>query len=116
VFLSSHLLAEIEALCTRVGVVDRGRLVLQDELSAVRAATGRVEVRTPDGPLAARMLGGRVEGADGDRLLVRTDDAAALNSELVGGGVRVSGLAPERRTLEDAVLAVTSAGSDRVAS
>ena len=34
VLLSSHLLAEIEALCTRVGVLDRGRLVVQDDLSA----------------------------------------------------------------------------------
>jgi ABC-type multidrug transport system ATPase subunit len=116
VFLSSHLLAEIEALCTRVGVVDRGRLVLQDELSVVQAPTGRVEVRTADGPLAARLLGARVEDVQDDRLLVRTADAAALNAELVTGGVRVAGLAPERRTLEDAVVAVTSAGSDRVAS
>src|SRR3954452_3575019 len=37
VFLSSHMLGEIDALCTRVGVMDRGRLVVQDELSALRA-------------------------------------------------------------------------------
>ena len=45
VFLSSHLLAEIEQMCTRVGVLDRGRLVLQDELAELRGPTGRVEVR-----------------------------------------------------------------------
>ena len=32
IFLSSHLLAEVEQMCTRVGVLDRGRLVLQEEL------------------------------------------------------------------------------------
>ena len=38
VFLSSHLLAEVDALCTRVGVMDRGRLVVQDDLDdAARA-------------------------------------------------------------------------------
>ena len=48
IFLSSHLLAEVEHLCRRVGVVDRGRLVLQDSLVALRAPTGSVVVRTPD--------------------------------------------------------------------
>ena len=48
VFLSSHLLAEIEQMCTRVGVLDRGRLVLQDELAELQRPTGRVEVHTPD--------------------------------------------------------------------
>ena len=115
VFLSSHLLAEVEALCTRVGVLDRGRLVLQDELAAVRAATGRVEIRTPDIALAARLLDGRIEGSAGDRFFVR-GSAAQLNVELVAAGVRVAGLAPERRTLEDAVLELTGAGSDRIGS
>ena len=61
VFLSSHLLAEVEALCTRVGVLDRGRLVVQDELAALQAPTGRVLVRTPDAATAAGLLDGRVE-------------------------------------------------------
>jgi ABC-2 type transport system ATP-binding protein len=115
VFLSSHLLTEIEALCTRVWVVDRGRLVLQDDLAAVRADTGNIEVRTPDLALASRLLGSRVVTAEGDRL-VASGRASELNAELVLGGVRVELLAPERRTLEDAVLALTSEGSDRVAS
>ena len=38
VFVSSHLLTEVEQLCTRVGVLDRGRLVLQDELATLRGA------------------------------------------------------------------------------
>jgi len=113
VFLSSHLLAEIEALCTRVGVLDRGRLVAQDELSALRAPTGRLQVRTPDVAAAGRLLGRRLELVEADTLLVRSDDPAALNAELVGAGLRVSGLQPERRTLEDAVLEMTSDSSDK---
>ena len=61
VFLSSHLLAEVEQLCDRVGVLDRGRLVVQDRLDALRGPTGRLRVRTPDvdaGALAARRPGG----------------------------------------------------------
>lgn len=110
VFLSSHLLAEIEQMCTRVGVLDRGRLVLQDDLDALRGPTGRVEVSTPDAARAVSVLpSGLVEHRDGDRLLVRHPDAAALNAELVAAGVRVVHLSAERRRLEDVVLAATTA-------
>ena len=61
VFLSSHLLAEIDAFCTRVGVMDRGRLVLQDELAALREPTGRVVIGTPTPDQAVAILDGRVE-------------------------------------------------------
>ena len=115
VFLSSHLLAEVEALCTRVGVLDRGRLVLQDDLATLRAPTGRVEVRTPQAQRAAGLLGAAAEVTGHDRLLVRSGDPAGLNAVLVREGVPVTGLAPERRTLEDAVLEVTTDSSDRAA-
>ena len=115
VFLSSHLLSEVEALCTRIAVLDRGSMVLQDELSAFRALTGLVEVRTPDLNRAAALLGDRIGGRLPDGLLVRHDDPAQLNAELVGAGVRVVALHAQRRSLEAAVLAATGAGSDRVA-
>ncbi len=113
VLLSSHLLAEIEQVCTRVGVLDRGRLVLQDELAALSGPTGRTEVHTPDADLAHGLLDGLVEEHEGGRLLVRAPDAAQLNARLVAGGVRVSLLAPEHRRLEDVVLAATTTGADR---
>jgi ABC-type multidrug transport system ATPase subunit len=115
VFLSSHLLAEVEQLCDRVGVLDRGRLVVQDRLDALRGPTGRLHVRTPDVEEARALLDGQVEQVDAHELLVRHDDPAELNRLLVQGGVRVELLAPERRTLEDVVLDATRAGSDRVA-
>jgi len=46
--------------------------------------------------------------------VVRTDDPASLNARLVSAGVRVRALQPERHTLEDTVLALTSDGSDRI--
>ena len=114
IFLSSHLLAEVEQMCTRVGVVDRGRLVMQDRLDALQRLTGRVRVRTPDIGRARALLDGQVEADDDDSLLIRVADAADLNRRLVEGGVRVTELAPERLALEDIVLAATSAGSDRM--
>ena len=114
VFLSSHLLGEVEQMCTRVGVLDRGKLVLQDDLETLRKPTGRTVIRTPDAASAVALLDGRVEMREGDRLVVRGADAAGLNALLVGRGVRISELGPERRTLEEVVLDVTSSGSDRV--
>ena len=114
VFLSSHLLAEVELLCTRVGVLDRGRLVLQEDLADLRAPTGRIIVETPDAARAVALLDGRVEGRSGTRLVVRHDDPAALNERLVREGVRVTAMNAQRRTLEEVVLAVTGAGSDQV--
>ena len=113
VFLSSHLLGEIEQLCTRVGVLDRGRLVLQAELEELRRPTGRVEVHTPDVEQVRRLLDGVVEEYDGQRLLVREPDPAALNARLVQAGIRVTRFGAERHTLEEVVLAATSESADR---
>jgi ABC-type multidrug transport system ATPase subunit len=114
VFLSSHLLAEVELLCTRVGVLDSGRLVLQDDLATLRTPTGQIMVDTPDADRAAALLDGQVEQRDGQQLLVRSADPAALNARLVGAGLRVSAIGPHQRTLEEIVLSVTGTGSDQI--
>jgi ABC-2 type transport system ATP-binding protein len=112
VLVSSHLLAEVEQLCTRVGVLDRGRLVVQDELAALTAPTGRTVVETTDPQRARQVLDGRVEGVDGHRLVVRAADPAALTALLVAAGVPVHGLTAERRGLEQVVLDATSGSGD----
>jgi ABC-type multidrug transport system ATPase subunit len=113
VFLSSHQLAEVEQLCSRVGVLDRGKLVVQDDLSVLRGPTGRVVLRSPDAGQVASLLDGQVIKRDGDRLIIADGDAAAVNAKLVGAGLRVTEIGPERRSLEELVLSVTSSGSDR---
>nr|BFE60388.1 ABC transporter ATP-binding protein [Dactylosporangium thailandense] len=112
--LSSHLLAEIEQLCTWVGIMDRGRLVGQDELAALRVPTGRVVLESPDADRVVALLDGRVADRDGDRLAIAHPDAAALNAQLVAAGLRVAEIAAERRTLEQVVLERTGAGTDRM--
>ena len=114
IFLSSHQLSEVEQLCSRVGVVDRGRLVLQDDLARLQAPTGRVLVRSPEPGRVAAALDGEVTSRDGDTLLVAAPDAAALNARLVGAGIPVSEISAERRSLEDLVLSLTTASADRV--
>jgi len=116
VFLSSHLLSEVEALCTRIGVLDRGRMVLQGDLEQFQELTGLVEVRTPDVRRAAGLLGPSVAGVFEGGLHVTHDDPAALNAALVHAGVRVHALHAQRRSLESAVLGATGDSSDKVAS
>jgi ABC-type multidrug transport system ATPase subunit len=114
VFLSSHLLAEVEQLCTRVGVLDRGRLVLQDELARLTAPTGATVVDTPAADRVRAVLDGRVLGVEGSRVVVRGADPAEVNALLVGAGVPVTGLALQRPTLEEVVLAAAGTSADRV--
>jgi ABC-2 type transport system ATP-binding protein len=114
VFLSSHLLAEVEQLCTRVGVLDRGRLVLQDQLATLTAPTGSTVVHTPVPDRVRATLDGRVTAIDGERVVVRGADPAEVNALLVGAGVPVTGLAVERPTLEEVVLAAARTSADRL--
>jgi ABC-2 type transport system ATP-binding protein len=114
IFLSSHLLAEVEQLCTRVGIVDRGRLVAQAALADLRGDTGRTVVRVDDPSRAVALLDGRVVGREGDRLLLRDTTVAEVTTRLVQAQIAVLEAAPERRSLEDVVLSLTSHGSDRV--
>ncbi len=107
IFLSSHLLAEIEQMSTRVGVLDRGRLVLQEDMTTIRADTGLVRVHTPDVGEAIALLDGRVQHRGPAEVVVRAEDTAALNARLVAAGVRVTGLEPVRRTLEQVVMEAT---------
>jgi ABC-type multidrug transport system ATPase subunit len=113
VFLSSHLLAEVELVCTSAAIVDRGRLVAQDRVDALLVPTGRVLVTTPDvgraADLAAALPGVRLGERRPDRLAVHLDGTPpeALNRRLVDGGVRVQELVVERPTLEDVFLRLT---------
>jgi ABC-type multidrug transport system ATPase subunit len=118
VFLSSHLLAEVELVCSRAAIVDNGRLVAQDRVEALLGPTGRVLVTTPDvgaaAELAAALPGVRLGERRPGRLAVHLDGTApeALNRRLVDGGVRVRELVVERPTLEDVFLRLTGKAPD----
>jgi ABC-2 type transport system ATP-binding protein len=114
VFLSSHLLDEVEKTCDHIAIVDHGRIVVQggvEEIAASGSPTVLVEV---DDPAAARrVLGATVsqieEEAAGLRLtLPEGMTSAAVNAALVGAGLAVSRLEPARATLEQTFLAITS--------
>ncbi|MBM3500710.1 MAG: ABC transporter ATP-binding protein [Armatimonadetes bacterium] len=111
VFLSSHLLHEVELICTEVAVVAQGRLVRSgtvDELLARSSA--QADVQVDDMPRAAQVAEAlpyvtSTETRDGWlRVSLNGDLLPELNRDLVAAGVRVSGLAPARSSLEEIYL------------
>jgi ABC-2 type transport system ATP-binding protein len=116
--LSSHLLAEVELICTRAAMMSGGRIVAQDDVAALLAPTGWVRVVTPDRDGAERLL---VDGpfpfevVDGRTLRVELGrrPTELLNQALVEAGVRVSELVVERSTREDVFLRRTGEGAIR---
>ncbi|GAB1337158.1 ABC transporter ATP-binding protein [Streptomyces sp. E-15] len=118
VFLSSHLLDEIEQVCTHAAVMAQGRLVTQGPVAGLAdGARGRLVVTTPDTAEAARVLkelGVGDVAADGDRVTGEPParDLAEVTAALVAAGVRVRGLTVERPSLEEAFVALTGEGFD----
>src|SRR5439155_11867893 len=115
IFISSHLLAEVEAMCDRVGVMARGAIVAEGPPGTLRGTTDRIRIEVND-VVAARSVLERLGGSDtthtaatsgpGVMEVTLSDGlgAADVNAALVRGGIRVHALEPQRDTLEDVFL------------
>lgn len=119
VFLSSHLLDEIEQLCGHVAVMAQGRLLAQGTVAELLAGgRGRLTVTTPDPGTAARVLAEHGVGAvrtEGEEVTGEPPagaELAELNAALVTAGVRVRGFGLGRASLEDTFVALTGEGFD----
>jgi ABC-2 type transport system ATP-binding protein len=115
VFMSSHILTEVDRLATRIGIIHKGRLI--EELEAERMEelrSRRLEVRVRDLPKAQRALeqagyrtktdGGAIFLAE-ERAIDSPDEIAAL---LVGAGAPPTRLAVEQEDLEQHFLKLTA--------
>ncbi len=116
IFVSSHLLSEIEQLATRVGIIEHGKLVREGTVAELVGSAGQqqVDVTVTDAYAAQRViadLAGASVVAEGPPLRVALDgvDISGLNRALVSGGVGVCGLSPVQRSLEELFLSLTSA-------
>jgi ABC-2 type transport system ATP-binding protein len=114
VFVSSHLLGEVEQVCDRVAIVNRGQLVttgsVQEIIASTRTATMDVVVRVADLAAADAVL--REAGLDvrpaGDHfVVVGVDDPARITYLLAVGGHYVSELRPLAPDLESVFLSLT---------
>lgn len=117
IFVSSHILAEVQAMATRVGIIQKGKLRvegdMQDLLDEHQGGT-RMRIHSSDHAALAHALE-RIEGLtwtqDEDTghadVLIKKGTVAALNKALVERDVPVEGLVPLRSSLEDVFLEAT---------
>lgn len=118
VFLSSHLLSEVEQVCSEVGVMSAGRLVWQGSLADLRAGQDPlVRVETPDVGVASNTLtaAGLADVVSHDEAVearIGTASPEDLVAALVRAGVRVRGFTVERPSLEQQFVDLTGEGFD----
>ncbi|MGZ4354095.1 MAG: ABC transporter ATP-binding protein [Gaiellaceae bacterium] len=117
IFLSSHLLAEVEELCTRVSVIRSGRIVYEGALADLHAESEpRYRLRTSDQAAARALLAAddaiRDLADEGGDLLFTAGEAAVLelSRRLVGAGLGIAALVPETATLEHLFFELTEGG------
>jgi ABC-2 type transport system ATP-binding protein len=116
--VSSHLLSEIEQVCTHLGVMRTGQLVAQGSAADVLgSARPSAEVTTPDATRAAEVLAGLgladvSPTPDGVTATLEAVAPEAVVAALVGAGLAVRGFAVRRATLEDRFIELTGGGFD----
>jgi ABC-2 type transport system ATP-binding protein len=116
VFVSSHLLDEIEKTCHAAAVIDKGRLIAQGPISELIGDTHTRYELTCDNPQAALSLLARhpavvqVSQAPGGLQVTLADPraAGAVTTLLINAGISVTGFAPVRTSLADRFLGLTS--------
>jgi ABC-2 type transport system ATP-binding protein len=119
VFLSSHLLAEIEQIASHLGVLDSGRLLFQGTLDELRRRAPPRLVIGCDDPARARQelqTAGETVTAGGDGQLVvalRQRTSIQINRLLVERGIGIGRLAPDDASLESLFLALTRGEASR---
>jgi ABC-2 type transport system ATP-binding protein len=116
VFLSSHLLDEVEKTCQAAAVIDQGRLIASGPIGELlRAGAAHLDIGCDRTTQALAVLAEHPAvtsahaTADGVRVQLRGNDGvASINARLVGAGVAVFRLEPVRESLEQRFLEITS--------
>jgi ABC-type multidrug transport system ATPase subunit len=112
VLLSSHLLAEVQDICDRVGVINRGRLLSESTVAELRGgATLRVRGLPVDRTLAVvmRVAGDDAVTLDGDHVVLTNGTSAPeITRALVAGGIDVHEVTTTERTLEEVFFEMTA--------
>jgi ABC-2 type transport system ATP-binding protein len=115
VFMSSHLLAEVEQICDRVAVIVAGRLVEEGPPAGLGTARRRVRVQVTaaDAGAAGRLLvRWPARQLDGGQLLVEHDSGRDVNAALAAGGIIAESVTVELPSLEDRFLEIVEEEQD----
>jgi ABC-2 type transport system ATP-binding protein len=118
VFISSHLLDEVEKICDAAAIVDRGKIVTQGPIADLASGGAREELivgvddpaHALDVLLASELVLEAHRSDEGLRVVLSgaAQTAATLNAQLVAAGVGVMRLEPVRHSLEQRFLAITA--------
>jgi ABC-2 type transport system ATP-binding protein len=117
VFLSSHLLSEVEQICTSLAVIEMGEVMVKGPINEMLKDEHEVELRVSPVTKAIEILNSVCDNSvtvlpeDRLRLNLKSMSAAELNKRLVDAGIEVSELRPVKRTLEEYFLHLTGEGS-----
>ena len=120
VLVSSHLLSELEQVIDHVGVIDKGKLLFQGTLAALRAhSRGEIAVRALFPDRAQRLLAEENVRArrEGSQLLLpprEEERLAQAVASLCAGGAGVIGVAERERTLEEIFFSLTGESREEV--
>jgi ABC-type uncharacterized transport system ATPase subunit len=113
IFVSSHLLNEVERTCTHIAIIRKGRILTQGSLDELVRGASVARLRSDDHDALLRALGeyqGTVNAVrEGSDIVVelRDHDLAALNRFLFERNVHLSHLASQRQSLEDVFIGLT---------
>jgi len=119
VFLNSHLLTEVEQVCDRVAIVDRGRVIAIGPLAEITgdgwSVRIKIEAASPAFLEALKPFGQAAEEEGGTTLILRgvtpgqVPDAVAA---IVRAGARITAVEPNRRSLEDQFIRLLHGSAD----
>lgn len=115
VFLSSHLLAEVEHSCDRAAVIAAGRLVAEGPLATLGGARQRVRVVVDPADLdhAVALLGRWPTSVEDGTITVGHPSGRDVNAALLEGGVVADAIRPEQSVLEERFLQLVADGGAR---
>jgi ABC-2 type transport system ATP-binding protein len=110
ILLSSHLLSEVEQLCSRIAVLNQGRKVFDGRIADAKTAAGRVTLRTSDFAKAAAVLTERgiIRGSEQDKFITLREGQTTAEAvkALVDANIPVDGIWQHDQTLEEFYLAL----------
>jgi ABC-2 type transport system ATP-binding protein len=116
IFLSSHLLNEVEQLCTRIAVLQKGKKVFEGNVADVKAARGKVALKTNDFGAAAKLLSEQnfITASAEDKFITLAEgrSTADVTRALVAAGIAVEGIWQHEQTVEDFYLNLVKAAKN----
>jgi ABC-type multidrug transport system ATPase subunit len=123
VFFSSHILTEVEELASRVSILNRGKVVAEDAVAALRGRTKAkprlhmvIHFRKEEAAALARAVPGVDDVSVGEEVVVTSDDTARGQAiaAIVGAGIPIAGMRTVDPSLESVFLEYTESSRGAV--